>query len=135
MPDQQEHDYHHNNKLAERVGSHDSRLVRIETLLEGVLQSHQKQTESIIKIEKLLTKLDHIETDTKESFVRIHKRVDQVTENVNEFHVHMKEEHKVLEPVVFLMRYPKFLLVGLVGMYLFTIKEFRDAFLMSIGIL
>lgn len=73
------------DRLEQKLYEHESKLVKVETILERVAINQDKMAEvvaqistSIIKQELILEKLSHLETNSKGSFERVHNRVDKV---------------------------------------------------------
>mgnify|MGYP000745984200 CR=1 FL=1 len=124
--------------IHDKVEKHETKLVRIETILERVATNQDKMAEalssisdSILKQELLLEKLTNLEENTKISINRVHKRIDSVDEKMKvKADQDDVEEHanklKILEPVIFFSKYPKLAVMIIASMYLFTIKEVRD---------
>lgn len=122
----------HGSKLAERVSNHDLKFAKIETVLERLLETNEKFTDSVVKIEKLLTKLDNIEENTVNEFDRVHSRIDDLTDNLTNFQIAMQEEHKTLEPITISLKHPWMLMLMGLGLCAFAIKDIRDPLLLAI---
>ena len=119
--------------LHSRVEKHEAKLVKIETILERVAVNQDKMAESLSSIstsiskqELLLEKLTNLETNTKDSINRIHKRIDDEIEVRNEKLSTVNKALLDLDLARSLSKYPKLATAVLVVAYLFTIKEFRD---------
>lgn len=74
-----------------KLYEHESKLVKVETILERVAINQDKMAEavaqisnSILKQELILEKLSHLETNSKGSFERVHARIDKVCTQVHE---------------------------------------------------
>lgn len=81
-----------------KLYEHESKLVKVETILERVAINQDKMAEavaqisnSILKQELILEKLSHLETNAKGSFERVHARIDKVCTQVHENNT--KTEH------------------------------------------
>lgn len=73
--------------VSQKLYDHESKLAKVETILERVALNQDKMAEavsqissSIVKQELILEKLSFLETNSKGSFERIHLRIDGVTD-------------------------------------------------------
>ena len=133
----QEEDNH--SLLHSRINEHESKLVRVETILERVAlnqdsmaESLKAITESMGKQELILEKLAHLEENTKGSINRIHSRIDGEITIRNEKLESIQETLSELDLARTFSKYPKLATAAFVVLYLLTIKEFRDV-LMPLG--
>ena len=123
--------YH--NELHHKLNEHESKLVKVETILERVAlnqdsmaESLQAITKSMGKQELILEKLAHLEENTKGSINRIHTRIDKEIEAREEKLKVVNTALNDLDLARILSKYPKIALAVFITSYLFTIKEFRD---------
>lgn len=86
------------DNIEQKLYEHESKLVKVETILERVAVNQDKMAEavaqistSIIKQELILEKLSHLETNSKGSFERVHSRIDRL-DNENKY-LSAKIEH------------------------------------------
>lgn len=87
-----------NDLLEQKLYEHESKLVKVETILERVAINQDKMAEamtqisaSVIKQELILEKLSNLEANAKGSFERVHSRIDKVCTDIREMSV--KLEH------------------------------------------
>lgn len=120
-------------EIESRVSSHETKLVKIETILERVANNQDSLTESMAEISKsmqkqelLFEKLVNLETNTKSSIDRLHKRIDGTNEKVSDNFLFCNEKFKIIEPILFFIKRPKMFIVLISSCYLITIKEVRD---------
>ena len=72
------------DKLEERITLQDKKLVRLETLMEGVADDMKKVSTAMETQTKLMAKLSSLEEYTKESINRLHKRLDKTEGEIDE---------------------------------------------------
>lgn len=128
------------DSIHKRINQHESKLVKVETILERVALNQDSMAESLSAITKsmgkqelILEKLAHLEENTKGSINRIHDRIDKEIEERKEEDTEIKTTLSELDLARTLSKYPKLAAAVLVVAYLFTIKEFRDVFTGGIG--
>jgi hypothetical protein len=121
------------NHIHSKVERHETKLVKIETILERVAVNQDNMAKSLASIstsiskqELLLEKLTNLEVNTKESINRIHRRIDDEVANRNEKLQILDKAIVDLDLARVLSKYPKVAIAVFVVSYLFTIKEFRD---------
>ena len=121
------------SELHSKINEHESKLVKVETILERVAlnqdsmaESLQAITKSMGKQELILEKLAHLEENTKGSINRIHTRIDKEIEAREEKLKVVNIALNDLDLARILSKYPKIASAVLITSYLFTIKEFRD---------
>jgi len=119
--------------LQHKVDKHETKLVKIETILERVAVNQDHMAESLASIstsiskqELLLEKLTNLEANTKDSINRIHKRIDDEITIRNEKIEVVNKAIIELDLARALSKYPKLATAFFIVAYLFTIKEFRD---------
>lgn len=127
--------YNDTNHLQHKVDKHETKLVKIETILERVAVNQDHMAESLSSIstsiskqELLLEKLTNLESNTKDSINRIHKRIDNEINIRNEKLETVNNTLLELDLARALSKYPKLATAVVIVAYLFTIKEFRDVF-------
>jgi len=123
------------NELHNKLNEHESKLVKVETILERVAlnqdsmaESLQAITTSMGKQELILEKLAHLEENTKGSINRIHSRIDSEIELREGKLKVVNTALSELDLARTFSKYPKLAIAVVVVAYLFTIKEFRDVF-------
>ena len=72
------------DKLEERITQQDKKLIRLETLMEGVADDMKKVSTAMETQTKLMAKLSSLEEYTKESINRLHKRLDKTEGEIDE---------------------------------------------------
>lgn len=122
------------SELHSKINEHESKLVKVETILERVAlnqdsmaESLQAITKSMGKQEIILEKLTHLEENTKGSINRLHTRIDKEVEAREEKLKVVNIALNDLDLARILSKYPKIALAVFITSYLFTIKDFRDA--------
>lgn len=141
-----------------KLYEHESKLVKVETILERVAINQDKMAEavaqisnSILKQELILEKLSHLETNAKGSFERVHSRIDKVCAQVHETNVkveHMecdivdvKDITKVhddslesLEVFMMIKKYPIISALVALGAYSLTFEPIRNSVSSLLGL-
>lgn len=136
--------------IVERLYDHESKLAKVETILERVALNQDKMADavsqisnSIVKQELILEKLSFLETNSKGSFERIHLRIDAVehkaectseglintNNNVKRVESDTQENtDKLSELEIFSMlrKYPLGAVMIILGAYSITFQETRD---------
>lgn len=91
------------DRLEKKLYEHESKLVKVETILERVAINQDKMAEavaqistSIIKQELILEKLSHLETNAKGSFERVHNRIDKVCTDILEMSVKLEHSESAI---------------------------------------
>ena len=119
--------------LHNRINEHESKLVKVETILERVALNQDSMAESLAAITKsmgkqelILEKLANLEENTKGSINRLHARLDRETDERSSKVKQIEESISELDLARTFSKHPKIALAVLVLAYLFTIKEFRD---------
>lgn len=104
---------------------HHGKLSKIETILETVVTQQEKLTDSMSRISISLEKLVDFEANTKESFIRVHSRIDGIEKDYDSFNKKLDD----FEIVRFAIKYPKITALVLLGMYSLTIDDLRKLIL------
>jgi len=130
-------------RLEHKVDEHDRMLIEMQTILKGIADSQNKMADSMSvmalsvgKIDLWLEKISNLDANTKESFKRTYKVIDEVesklakesssiTESVSELENKVDEGFKDLEVARFFSKYPKLLLMVVVGFCVFNIEPIR----------
>lgn len=121
------------DSIHNRINEHESKLVKVETILERVALNQDSMAESLAamtksmgKQELILEKLANLEENTKGSINRIHDRIDrEASERSGKFKI-IDQTLSELDLARTFSKYPKIATAVLIAAYLFTIKEFRD---------
>jgi len=97
----------------------------VKDLAESVKQLVTVQTE-----QQLLKKeVEHKCAQVRTEFNRLDKELGETNAKCDESRGKFEEHQRLVEPVAFMLRYPKVALMMFVGMYLMSIKEIRDSLL------
>ena len=116
-----------------RLTQHDVQLAKIETTLDQMAKSLDRLSNSLEKQSELIMTLVTIESDFKSSVARIHQRIDNVNDEVTLLEARCNDFKKSLAPVTFFVRNPKVALFSVIGLYVMTFKEVRDAVFATFG--
>ena len=116
------------------VTEHESKLVRVEVILERVATNQDRMaeaissiSESIVKQELLLEKLTNLEENTKASIGRVHKRIDQVEGDSKGRAETINKSLTTLEPIIVMLNNPKMTMFLIGALYLVAIEDVRKA--------
>ena len=130
-------------RLENKVDEHDRMLIEMQTILKGIADSQNKMADSMSvmalsvgKIDSWLEKISNLDTNTKESFKRTYKVIDEVesklakessniTESVSKLENKVDEGFKDLEVARFFSKYPKLLLMVVMGFCVLNIEPIR----------
>ena len=124
------------DRIEQKIDEHDRSLVEIQTILKGMADSQNKMADNmssmnqaIGKIDLWLEKITNLDGNTKESFKRSY-RVIQDMENSIEEKIDKLEEKtdkalQELEVARFFSKYPKLLLMVVVGFCVLNIEPIR----------
>ena len=134
-------------RLESKVDEHDRMLIEMQTILKGMAESQNKMAENIGnmaqaigKIDLWLEKITNLEGNTKESFKRSYKVISDlddklakdiksidtsVTWSVKDLEDKVDEGFKDLEVARFFSKYPKLLLLVIVGFCVLNIEPIR----------
>lgn len=123
-------------RIERKIDEHDRSLVEIQTILKNMADSQNKMadnmssmTQAIGKIDLWLEKITNLDGNTKESFKRSY-RVIQDMENELEEKIKKLEEKtdkalQELEVARFFSKYPKLLIMVIVGFCVLNIEPIR----------
>lgn len=134
-------------RLESKVDEHDRMLIEMQTILKGMAESQTKMADNmgnmaqaIGKIDLWLEKITNLDGNTKESFKRSYKVIadledklskdiksidTSVTESVKDLEDKVDEGFKDLEVARFFSKYPKLLLLVMVGFCVLNIEPIR----------
>ena len=112
-------------RLESKVDEHDRMLIEMQTILKGMAESQNKMAENmgnmaqaIGKIDLWLEKITNLDGNTKESFKRSYKTIEELGEKVD-------EGFKDLEVARFFSKYPKLLALVIIGFCVLNIDPIR----------
>ena len=123
-------------RLENKIDEHDRMLIEMQTILKGMAESQNKMAENIGnmaqaigKIDLWLEKITNLDGNTKESFKRSYKVIqdmeDKLSDNIKEIEDKVDEGFKDLEVARFFSKYPKLLLATLLGLFMLNIEPIR----------
>ena len=114
------------DRLIEKVDEHDRMLIEMQTLFKGMVESQNKMADNIGEMAQAVNKMDLwlerltvLDGNTKESFKRVWAAIEE-NQKDNE------EKFKTLEVASFFSRYPKLLLLVIVGFCVLNIEPIRQ---------
>ena len=112
-------------RLESKVDEHDRMLIEIQTILKGMAESQTKMADgmgnmacAIGKIDLWLEKITNLDGNTKESFKRSYKTIEELEGKVD-------EGFKDLEVARFFSKYPKLLALVIIGFCVLNIDPIR----------
>lgn len=113
------------NRLESKVDEHDRMLVEMQTILKGMVESQTKMADNmgnmaqaIGKIDLWLEKITNLDGNTKDSFKRSYKVIQDLEDKVD-------EGFKDLEVARFFSKYPKLLALVVLGFCVLNIEPIR----------
>ena len=130
-------------RLELKVDEHDRMLIEMQTILKGMAESQTKMADSIStmatsvgKIDLWLEKITNLDGNTKESFKRSYKVIQEVEDKltkedtnilktISELEDKVDEGFKDLEVARFFSKYPKLLLLVIIGFCVLNIEPIR----------
>ena len=134
-------------RLESKVDEHDRMLIEMQTILKGMAESQTKMADNIgnmaqaiSKIDLWLEKITNLDGNTKESFKRSYRVIQDledklskdiksidtsITESVKDLEDKVDEGFKDLEVARFFSKYPKLLLLVVVGFCVLNIEPIR----------
>lgn len=119
--------------LSNQIYKHEVKLDKIELTLEKFDSKQDRMADnlgaiavSMQKQELLLEKITNLEVNTRNSFDRVHKRIDEEVKIGTERRLELEKKVKILDPVIALFTYPTIAVLVIIGAYAFLIKEVRD---------
>lgn len=120
------------NDLSSRIDEHDKMLIKMETILESMAASQNKMADNmgsmssaISKIDLWLEKITNLDSNTKESFKRVHRIIESNEEDNKESIKEINSALKELEVARFFSKYPKLLFMVAVGFCVLNIEPIR----------
>ena len=116
-----------------RLTQHDVQLAKIETTLQNMATSLESLSRSMEKQSDLIMQLVHNESNFKSSVERIHQRIDNLNNDFTLLEARCNDFKKSLASVTFFVRNPKVALFSVIGLYVMTFKEVRDAVFRTLG--
>ena len=93
--------------------------------LKDLSKEMKELTASLKHVSILNERLISMDRDLKESFQRIHKRADEIEEEIEKKFVKYEAEMKELELVRILVKYPKLTILMVIGLYVMTFDSVR----------
>lgn len=112
-------------RLESKVDEHDRMLIEMQTILKGMAESQNKMAENmgnmaqaIGKIDLWLEKITNLDGNTKDSFKRSYKVIQELENKVD-------EGFKDLEVARFFSKYPKLLALVILGFCVLNIEPIR----------
>ena len=112
-------------RLESKVDEHDRMLIEMQVILKGMAESQTKMADgmgnmaqAIGKIDLWLEKITNLDGNTKESFKRSYKTIEELEEKVD-------EGFKDLEVARFFSKYPKLLALVIIGFCVLNIDPIR----------
>lgn len=130
-------------RIEQKINEHDKSLVEIQTILKGMADSQNKMADNmssmaqaIGKIDLWLEKITNLDGNTKESFKRSYRVIQEVEDKLSKENANMikdiseledkvNEGFKDLEVARFFSKYPKLLLLVIVGFCVLNIEPVR----------
>ncbi len=113
------------SRLENKVDEHDRMLVEMQTLLKGMAESQNKMAENmgnmaqaLGKIDLWLEKITNLDGNTKDSFKRTYKAIQELENKVD-------AGFKDLEVARFFSKYPKLLALVILGFCVLNIEPIR----------
>ena len=112
-------------RLENKVDEHDRMLIEMQTILKGMAESQNKMAENmgnmaqaIGKIDLWLEKITNLDGNTKDSFKRSYKVIQELENKVD-------AGFKDLEVARFFSKYPKLLALVILGFCVLNIEPIR----------
>ena len=112
-------------ELKEKVIRHDYEFQTLTGSLKDLSKEMKELTASLKHVSILNERLISMDRDLKESFQRIHKRADEIEEEIEKKFVKYEAEMKELELVRILIKYPKLTIFMVIGLYVMTFDSVR----------
>lgn len=128
-----------NEKLKDRVDSHENKLTKIETVVVGLSKTQDKMADGLTSIalslqkqEVIYEKFINLEVNTKDEFNRVYTKIEEHKEYNEGMFKRIWIKLTTLEPVVFLFKYHKITALVALGFYSLTFKEIRDSIILKV---
>lgn len=112
-------------ELKEKVIRHDYEFQALTGSLKDLSKEMKELTASLKHVSILNERLISMDRDLKESFQRIHKRADEIEEEIEKKFIKYEAEMKELELVRILVKYPKLTMFMVIGLYVMTFDSVR----------
>lgn len=123
-------------RLEQKIDEHDRSLVEIQTILKGMADSQNKMADNmssmaqaIGKIDLWLEKITNLDGNTKESFKRSYRVIQEMEDNLEEkidkLEKKTDEALAELEVARFFSKYPKLLFMVALGLCVLNIEPIR----------
>lgn len=124
------------DRIEQKIDEHDRSLVEIQTILKGMADSQNKMADNmssmaqaIGKIDLWLEKITNLDGNTKESFKRSYRVIqdmeNELEEKINKLEEKTDKALQELEVARFFSKYPKLLLMVVVGFCVLNIEPIR----------
>lgn len=124
------------SRLESRVEEHDRMLVEMKTILKGMAISQNKMADNmgtmanaIGKIDLWLEKITNLDGNTKESFKRSYRVIQDMENDIDEKLTKLEEKTdkalQELEVARFFSKYPKLLFMVILGFCVLNIEPIR----------
>ena len=123
-------------RLEQKIDEHDRSLVEIQTILKGMADSQNKMADNmssmaqaIGKIDLWLEKITNLDGNTKDSFKRSYRVIQEMEDNLEEkidkLEKKTDEAFAELEVARFFSKYPKLLFMVVLGFCVLNIEPIR----------
>lgn len=113
------------DRLSQKVDEHDRMLIEMQTLFKGMVESQNKMADNIGEMAQAVNKMDlwlerltMLDGNTKESLKRVWDAIDENKKDAN-------TKFKDLEVASFFSKYPKLLLMVIIGFCVLNIEPIR----------
>ena len=124
------------DRLEQKIDEHDRILIEMQTLFKGMAESQSRLADNVGEMAKTLNKMDlwlerltMLDTNTKESFKRSYGVIKEIELNLDEkitkLELKVDAGFKDLEVATFFSKYPKLLLLVIVGFCVLNIEPIR----------
>lgn len=123
-------------RLEQKIDEHDRSLIETQTILKGMEDSQNKMADNmssmaqaIGKIDLWLEKITNLDGNTKESFKRSYRVIQEMEDNLEEkldkLEKKTDEALAELEVARFFSKYPKILFMVVLGLCVLNIEQIR----------
>jgi len=113
----------------------DKKLVRVDTVLERVVEISDKNADALADIATTLSRLNQIGEHTDKAIARVHDRFRETEQKIEELEKKVDKNAETLNPVFTMLKYPKWTLLAVVGTYAFAISDVRVQLFTAIRLL
>lgn len=118
--------------LEDRILHIDKKLVRVDTVLERVVEISDKNANSLADIAMTLSRMNQIEEHTDKALIRVHNRFGETEKKIENLEKKMEEKVETLNPVFTVLKYPKWAVLAIIGTYAFAISDIREHIIAAI---